>query len=752
MSGRGPSASGSPATSTYQVNVNRTKTRKWVEAKVQNYDGDDWGSPESDEDEPESPPPAATAQAPRPAAAHRLPSESRVPGSGRASPIVASSTSTRTWDSGSRVPSISEKVTQPAPDNVDPVKIDAPLAQQAGYADQNGPVAGADGGFSQKQQDSIRASRRTSKSPQLPDVTRMSGFGPDFFLGNSGTQNKPVGSGSTFQDELPQSSPTIPASDSQKTVTELQSPWQSLNPDVTPTEPLQPKKPEQSPSSYEPEPLQRQTTLETTNSSPLKESDVLSQEIMRTLTPAGLSASDTSAGKRTSQGGLPPATHRESSYSLSGYDDYWADAGETSTLQTRPTGEFGNVPEKAPTSTSPRSLTPAVAESSTSPSGGHDLRRKFSWEDAGEEVRPARSPAKSPVSTAPAPTSDTAPVDQTLGVTSPAINIIPEGQPLPAHKEAHEDPSSSPAIQNDSLWQPLSMKESIPEPSSPGSETRDRDVLASGAQLSSPALAGSVSPTTPTPESIPQHGDAAADFSIAVEEEEKIMSFRDIMFLTTPAERIAKFSETRDAFWQMESGLHDWITAMKDEFPEHANAGGSYSGSTPPPNTAAASGSPGMGQQFAGGPNGQGGSARSRLAGFPIQAGAVAGNAFGHSGGQIGTKGKEFMQSAGKMGKGLFSKGRSKLRGDKDGSRPNDKALKQQQQEEEEREQKTSRRKSWALSLGDKLRTTSSGGLSSRRYCVEPSALLTQMQENDNDYDVYRDRGGDRDYDPTTVA
>ncbi|KAI1422702.1 hypothetical protein F5Y12DRAFT_786518 [Xylaria sp. FL1777] len=33
----------------YKANVNRTKTRKWVEAKVQNYDGDDWGN-EYDDD------------------------------------------------------------------------------------------------------------------------------------------------------------------------------------------------------------------------------------------------------------------------------------------------------------------------------------------------------------------------------------------------------------------------------------------------------------------------------------------------------------------------------------------------------------------------------------------------------------------------------------------------------------------------------------------------------------------------------
>ncbi|OTA58876.1 hypothetical protein K449DRAFT_436368 [Hypoxylon sp. EC38] len=46
---------------TYKTNVNRTKTRKWVEAKVQNYDGDDWGNEyedEYDEPEPEPAPPA----------------------------------------------------------------------------------------------------------------------------------------------------------------------------------------------------------------------------------------------------------------------------------------------------------------------------------------------------------------------------------------------------------------------------------------------------------------------------------------------------------------------------------------------------------------------------------------------------------------------------------------------------------------------------------------------------------------------
>ncbi|RYP45260.1 hypothetical protein DL768_008376 [Monosporascus sp. mg162] len=50
-----PMAPSTPGGASYKANVNRTKTRKWVEAKAQNYDGDDWGT-DSYDDEPEEPP------------------------------------------------------------------------------------------------------------------------------------------------------------------------------------------------------------------------------------------------------------------------------------------------------------------------------------------------------------------------------------------------------------------------------------------------------------------------------------------------------------------------------------------------------------------------------------------------------------------------------------------------------------------------------------------------------------------------
>ncbi|EQK97399.1 hypothetical protein OCS_06888 [Ophiocordyceps sinensis CO18] len=64
-----------PAGSAYQVNVNRTKTKKWVEARVQSYDGDDWGADEyHDLDHDEPPPVQQLSSTQRPAGVASLPS------------------------------------------------------------------------------------------------------------------------------------------------------------------------------------------------------------------------------------------------------------------------------------------------------------------------------------------------------------------------------------------------------------------------------------------------------------------------------------------------------------------------------------------------------------------------------------------------------------------------------------------------------------------------------------------------------
>lgn len=450
--------------------------------------------------------------------------------------------------------------------------------------------------------------------------------------------------------------------------------------EITPTEPLQPKKPEHSPSDYEPQPLERQLTIDTVTSSPVKESDVLSDEIMRTLTPGGLSPVD----NRKSQ---VPRAGRESSYTLSGYDDYWADTadkqGDNPKRKSTAPGGLGDVPEHPPVPSafteakSPEPM-PVSPNSTTSPplSGGQaSLRRRFSWE-AEEEQPPKPAPAVSPPSTITSPLAQN-PVQslpaseqpkQTAspGPTSPTIKVVPDTASV---SEQVSQPSSAPAP---------SSQPSL-EPPSPVSEVSDEDATPlgqpQGAQF--PVTEDrSVEPSLPSSVSGTQHGEAPAvspAVSSSAPTGQKIMTFREIMNIPTPANRIEKYSETRNVFASQDSGLENWITTMRNEYPEHARASASFSGVVlAPPPSANAGQAPGHQpsaqqpyyQQYlnATTPSNTG-SARSRLAGIPQQAQAAAGSAFGHGGNQIGTKGKEFMQSAGKMGKGLFSKGKSKLRG-----------------------------------------------------------------------------------------
>ncbi|KAL8354522.1 hypothetical protein RB601_004090 [Gaeumannomyces tritici] len=65
-----PSNSSAANASKYQTNLGRTKTKKWVQASVPNYDGDDWGDDYGDEPEPEPAHPRAVHQQTWPSQQH----------------------------------------------------------------------------------------------------------------------------------------------------------------------------------------------------------------------------------------------------------------------------------------------------------------------------------------------------------------------------------------------------------------------------------------------------------------------------------------------------------------------------------------------------------------------------------------------------------------------------------------------------------------------------------------------------------
>ena len=153
----------------------------------------------------------------------------------------------------------------------------------------------------------------------------------------------------------------------------------------------------------------------------------------------------------------------------------------------------------------------------------------------------------------------------------------------------------------------------------------------------------------------------------------KFLSFREIMAVNSPQQRIDNFNRTREQWAVHDSGLSSWLTSMLAARPEYGN----ISPGTPLP------ASPGgakhkatssisraftkpfnqlslQGQQDAGSPQTPVGPAEA--APSPVQR-------------LSGAKGKDFLEKAGAIGgkgmtgaKGLFAKGRSKFRGSTGGS------------------------------------------------------------------------------------
>ncbi|MCJ1380798.1 hypothetical protein MMC17_003907 [Xylographa soralifera] len=167
-----------------------------------------------------------------------------------------------------------------------------------------------------------------------------------------------------------------------------------------------------------------------------------------------------------------------------------------------------------------------------------------------------------------------------------------------------------------------------------------------------------------------------------------IPSFRAILALKDPTERIQTYKATREQFAHMNTGLNQWLIATMNDLPEHSdllsNGGvfGNISGHRPSPSRTKF---PGLrvtsGQSLQQQPHQQHlGTNSQMMPPSPNSSAAInSANSSGYSPGsssgrisgqQMQAKGKDLLHSAGLFGgkantaaKGLFSKGRSKFRG-----------------------------------------------------------------------------------------
>ena len=165
----------------------------------------------------------------------------------------------------------------------------------------------------------------------------------------------------------------------------------------------------------------------------------------------------------------------------------------------------------------------------------------------------------------------------------------------------------------------------------------------------------------------------------------KLPAFREILALSSPTDRIRAFNETREQFAGLNTGLENWLLNTFNDLPEHADL--LVNSGRPAPNFQSHRPSPSrskLGSFLPGGaqssqlnPNNRSHTAApdssgpgGRIDGGSSQGFSLSSGLGGKSSSQqVQTKGKDFLHTAGVFGgkanvaaKGLFSKGKSKLR------------------------------------------------------------------------------------------
>ncbi|GAB1312298.1 hypothetical protein MFIFM68171_02508 [Madurella fahalii] len=450
------------------------------------------------------------------------------------------------------------------------------------------------------------------------------------------------------------------------------------HPDITPTAPLNPRRESPVPDTsvkavVSPPSFGTGVDLDGPSTSPVKDSDTLSEEIIKSLSPA------LSAGMLGGPGEGPTAAYhaaaepaRESSYLGDFYGDYWATTEERVEPAPLDTGKGGKpenaietaapfpaeVPKEAPITSS--ASVPTTAETRDAEVGRvGGLHTRFSWEAGLIASDPTQAPSST---TGPAVEQKALALEPENPIASVSTIVVPDTKLSPADSETKTDAAlASGQGAARGVSQP-SPSHGLDEPPSPSSSASDK--LSGARKLSlveekilfeevssphsraprleqHPAVAGpqqtqhAVPPRAPSPK----------------KEVFNVLSFRNIMDMDTSSERIKHYNETRSQYSSMDTGLDEWLKAMMSRHPEHADAGFPHTGSS--------NGRPGS--QGATPTATQGGRPPANIPMPPHHLYGSGG--FAHSSNQVGTKSKELLMAAGKAGKGLLSKGRNKLRG-----------------------------------------------------------------------------------------
>lgn len=427
--------------------------------------------------------------------------------------------------------------------------------------------------------------------------------------------------------------------------------------DITPTAPLNPRR--GSPDAgfvvppLAPPPFGAGSSFDAPSSSPVKDSDVLSEEILKSLGPMRPSddAAETGGGGSTAAYRAAAGPPRESSYLGDFYDDYWSATDDKPELGLflpgRTSGREG--PTQTPPPVPAKVLaegpagSPADAPEPGRPQGAAATESCAEPKSLSSEVGRAAAgllpPTTPPLRHSPGTRADAA--SETDQAAAAAAGAGPRQQTPQRDMFGRTSPSPRSALSERrgsekrlSLADEKVLLQGSPNPFSPSPPLEQHPVFADNTPQHPP-------PPPPLPRQLAIPDTPPSPRREAAATTANVLPFRSIMEMASPAERIRHFDEARLHFAAVDTGLDEWLRTVLSRHPEHA---GSDDGAPP-----ASSGSNTSVQH-------------PQHHQLLLQHGGPGGFV-GHASNQVGARGKEFLMAAGKAGKGLLSKGRNKLRG-----------------------------------------------------------------------------------------
>lgn len=450
------------------------------------------------------------------------------------------------------------------------------------------------------------------------------------------------------------------------------------------------------------------------------ESDRLRKEIVKELTPMSASEPTTAETEYSDYNNISrlsttPSVRpdRESGVLPREYESYWNDANSDDEMeqfsrepsQVENATAAGRQPGAAPASEHPqpeldKHSAPSGSIVSEDPSQDkpHTIPHRFSWEKPLENLSQKPGPAQ----------------EQPTGLTSMFLksSIYPEGTSFqPQAKQSAVDQSFvAPTINHPSLNEsPKLHGKYSPKPASSDISGLEKTLVDNDEQLPSYLPGLETGPSVPekgfepsgyasNPDEISQHSpnlrsepreeleaplpelprqQLTPGFDVPpspppLNAQPKIPTFREILALRTPTERIRGYDSARGQFAMTDTGLAQWLAATVNGLPEYADL--LASSGRVAPNLLGHKPSPSRSKLGGLLPN-QSTASDGTATGAPLGGGSTQG--FSPSSGsgnkissqQVQAKGKDLLHTAGVFGgkanvaaKGLFSKGKSKLR------------------------------------------------------------------------------------------